>query len=303
MEIVLDRSASSDSDFAAYKVAVVSFVETILDPENGQTRVGLIGFDDDAIVLHDIAGADQLDSVRAAVQALTASASQNAQAGLHQARKILGDSPAARKNVILFLNQKPGASFAVSNPEEYSLNLGKELITNSIIPEFAFNYDLIIRDGQVYPGTAPAVTSNAVNSLIAESIILRTEGINLFTVSIDGALEVKDLILTTDAALATNVASDNLSESIVDIAIGALGFPGQIRYSEKIAMGFEIPDELIDTISVSSGAIAYNKKLDEFVWTLDPIWEPGVQRLSYTIRPNENILPETRSMVTLPTPR
>lgn len=288
--IVLDRSVSSDSDFAAYKAAVVSLVETILKPGNEQTRVGLIGFDDDAVVLHDLAGADQLDSVRAAVQALTASASQNAQAGLHQARKILGESPAARKNVILFLNQKPGASFAINNPEEYSLNLGKELITNSIIPEFAFNYDLIIRDGQVYPGTAPAVTSNAVNSLIAESIILRTEGINLFTVSIDGALEVKDLILTTDAALATNAASDNLSESIVDIAIGALGFPGQIRYSEKIAMGFEIPDELIDTISVSSGTISYNKKLDEFIWTLDPIWEPGVQRLSYTIRPNQNIL-------------
>lgn len=288
--IVLDRSARPDGDFAAYKAAVVSLVETMLRPENGQLRVGLVGFDDDAVVLHDLAGVDQLDSVRAAVQALTPSDSQNAQAGLRQARKIFAESPAARKNVILFLNRRPGASFAINNPEEYSLNLGKELITNSIIPDFAFNYDLIIHDGQVYPGTAPAVTSNAVNSLIAESIILRTEGISLFTVSIDGALEVKDLILTTDAALASNVSMDSLSETVTELAIGALGFPSQVRYSEKIAMGFEVPDELIEAISVSSGTIAYNKKLDEFVWTLDPISEPGVQRLTYTVRPNPNIL-------------
>lgn len=176
--IVADRSGfASEADFAVYKEGLAALAESILTSGTAEARVGLISFDEDVKLIQDLVPASELETLLSAIRSLTPGAAANAQAGLHLAETMIERSAAERRNIVLVLNSGPTASFAISNPQEYSLIQGSELVTNTIVPDFAFNYNLMINDGQVYPDTAPAVTSKAANSLIAESIIARTKGI------------------------------------------------------------------------------------------------------------------------------
>ncbi len=288
--IVVDTSGEADASFAAYQAALVALTDSIFAVGAPGTRIGLVGFNEDATLHQDFVSAADALSLRSAITALTPEEGTNAQAGLHLAQTTIGNSQADRKNIILLLRHAPSASFAIHNPGEYSLNLGSELVTNSIVPEFAFNYDLMISDGQVYPDTAPAVASRAVNSLIAESILARAKSINLYTVSIDGALESKDLIALIGAGSAHETTAIDLEKALREAAAAALGFPSSVTYTEKIAFGFEVPDELIEKIEVSAGSVAYNKKLDGFTWTLDPILNTETRTLKYSLRPTPDLL-------------
>lgn len=288
--IVVDTGGGTDSAFGAYQSALVALTDSIFAVGAPGTRVGLIGFNEDATLHQDFVSAADAASLRKAITELRQDEGANAQAGLHLAQTTLGNSRADRKNIILVLRHAPSASFAIHNPGEYSLNLGNELVTNSIVPEFAFNYDLMISDGQVYPDTAPAVASRAANSLIAESILARAKSINIYTVSIDGALGSKDLIALIGAGSAHEATSTDLEKALRESAAAALGFPSGVSYTEKIAFGFEVPDDLIEKIEVSAGSVAYNKKLDGFTWTLDPILNTETRTLKYSLRPTADLL-------------
>lgn len=304
--IVADRSGfASEADFAVYKEGLAALAESILTSGTAEARVGLISFDEDVKLIQDLVPASELETLLSAIRSLTPGTAANAQAGLHLAETMIERSAAERRNIVLVLNSGPTASFAISNPQEYSLIQGSELVTNTIVPDFAFNYDLMINDGQVYPDTAPAVTSKAANSLIAESIIARTKGIELFIVSIDNALEYTDQNAASIIGPAYNASLAELAETLQQVAAGALGSPREIVYTEQIELGFEIPDELIESVRVSSGKFTYNKKNDAFTWEPGPFAAGERQTLTYVIRPTKDILqiltPDRKSYPTVAT--
>lgn len=289
--LVVDRGVAPGGDFNALRDELKRFVETFFGAAPERSRLAMVAFGDDAAVIQDFTGSDGQTSFLDAIDALTESETANAQAGLHLARSLFDMTGDARKNLVMILNRAPNASYAITNPNEYSLNLGNRLVTNTIIPDFAFNYNMIIADGQVYPDTAPAVTSSAVNSLIAESVPVRADGITIFTVSNRDGIAPGTLAgTTTGSENYYEPDAANLSVTLKEVAAACLGLPRSIRYTEQIGQGFEVPDDLVAEISASSGQVAYNLKSDVFTWEPGPILDREVRTLTYTIRPTKDIL-------------
>ena len=318
--LVIDTSGSMKDHgrMKAAKDAANAFIDKLLPSTT--TRIGIVSFDYYATVKSQLTNNAQ--SLKTAVNGLSADGGTFTQAAIKQAQAMLANSTAQYKNIVLLSDGVPTYSYELKNPDSYLSQqyieeassfdsgwlhdvYGNRWATEIITSESAY------KDTRIGAGTAmfhrydnPIWNTNDKyynhgNSAISQAGFAKTDGYRLWTVGLS--------LDNTGRGVLQNMASPNsyYSAEPSDLEKIFKDIAGQIGSAVKDATvidpmgaGFTIPADKVSQIYVSHGSVTYEN--NEISWNTGSLSDPISRgsdiyyaELKYTIEITDDILNET----------
>ena len=311
--IVIDKSWSmvknGSGKMKEAKKAAKSLAEQLLPEGNTTNRVALISFEY-YITVHEF-GDDffttSYSDVASEIDGLQADGGTFTQAAIREATKLLVDSDADIKNIVLLSDGVPTSNYYIYTPDDYLVDGGPgrsehEKQISEDVPESAFNYDLSGGAGYEmwysYSGLEIREPSkgtsyyerhyyNSGNCAIAEARFYKekTNG-ELYTVALDMNEEGNDVLSKIASPGKAYVASEgDLSAKFEQIGG---------RIISDVSEPAVVNDLMGDGIVVSSELTANKIKTDSIEWTPEFTYDASIDKyvaeMTYRVEANETVL-------------
>lgn len=313
--LVIDRSGSMEGTrMTEAKKAAKNFVNTLLnDPNDTSTRIAVVSFAGD-VTAHNapnyFCNASEKDALLEAINGLNASGGTFTQAGLRQARILLGDSEAIYKNIVLLSDGEPTYSYSINNIEYNTTDFfevgTRTYYTKDDFPESRFDYGSTKGDGtsmtyQVHSTGLFLKTRyyyHHGNIAIAESSFTKDYyGITIYTVGLvpgaDGQ-DVLDRIASPGKSYAATEA--NLTKIFNEIAgdISETAAARNATVTDPLnKQWFSIPGitnaNYASLIHVSNGEITgYDEETGTITWEIPFVKEGTPVSMWYIVQINDS---------------
>ncbi len=287
--LVIDTSGSMDnaSRLRNAKKAAKNFVETMFESDGASgMRIGLVSFDADATVKTRLSNDKR--ALTNAINGLSADGGTNTQAGMHAARKMLENSTANQKFIVLLSDGKPTYSYKINFSKPYndyfSLEhwdeYGNIYVLKDNVPEKKYKYSghnssHIVGDGRILLQEIwedEDYYYHHGNSAIAEAGFAKnSNGIEIFSIALsadDTGTGILKKIASDDAHFTSTTDSSALQDIYERIAtkiITAATAP-TVDFDYKCGESYTMPGFEATAVKHSNGT-AYNPIDNKWVLT------------------------------------
>ncbi|MDO5033763.1 MAG: VWA domain-containing protein [Actinomycetaceae bacterium] len=301
------------------RAAANDFVDKLLGTDaisQGTSRIAVVSFANNATTVQELT--DNVSDLKVAIDGLESKEEGTfTQAGIRQARKILDESQADHKHIVLLSDGLPTFSYDFHNPEDYFQFVDSPdhldyYETRSDVPESAYNYPEIAGDGtaswKIHSTIEVGGDSDKKeiirfyshgNSAIAESSFAKGDGYTVWAVGLELDKQGKPVMDAISSSTNSYEADTASLQGVFKEIAGAINSAVQnSTVVDPMGAGFEIPAshlEQINSVPVMADA-SYNEETKTISWNVGTLvspveGHPGVKyaELNYRVTINDAI--------------
>lgn len=291
--LVLDISSSMSSNrrFPNMLKAAKNFVQTVMEDESSTARIALVQFDRDPQTLLDFQGVENKDTLLNTIDKMEMGRGTNIQGGIHEGRKLLAQSTASRKVMLLLSDGDPTRSYRANHGERYQWEDPQASRRyNYRITEF--DYGTFHTDDRKISIDGKRVEIDEDDHVIAtlsEAKMALDEGYDMYSIG----LEVRsggnaNMVLRNSQNKGYyDSTSDELPRVFAEIA------DQMSRYAARNAIVTDPIGEMFNLVKdgsynganfeASHGSVDWNDDEETFTWNIGTIKEDEVYTLKYKV--------------------